>query len=125
MNYFFVFIGAGLGGMARHALNMVALRTGWAQGFPVGTLTINVVGSLLMGMVVEWLVQRMGATHAGLRLFLTTGILGGFTTFSAFSLETVMLFERGQLMLAVLYVVASVVLSVLALWAGMALMRLA
>ncbi len=75
MNYLIVFIGAGLGGMARHAINVTALRTLGSSSFPFGTLTINVLGSFLMGVVVEYFALRSGLSqHA--RLFLTTGIIG-------------------------------------------------
>lgn len=122
-NALLVFLGAGLGGLFRHGVN-----TGWARfcgtAFPWGTLTVNVVGSLAMGLIVGWLSFR---TEAGwsqpLRLFLTTGILGGFTTFSAFSLDAVLLWERGDTALAAGYAAGSVLLSVAALAAGLAVVR--
>jgi fluoride exporter len=115
-----VFLGGGLGAALRHGVNMLALRAGTT--FPYGTLCINVVGSLLMGVVVAWFAARSGLSPS-LRLFLMTGVLGGFTTFSAFSLEAALLYERGQPGLAVIYVLASVVLSIGGLFAGMALVR--
>ena len=122
MNYLIVFIGAGLGGMARHAINVTALRTLGSSSFPFGTLTINVLGSFLMGVVVEYFALRSGLSqHA--RLFLTTGIIGGFTTFSAFSLEAALLIERGQHLEAFAYVSGSVVLSICALFLAIAILR--
>ncbi|WP_024891935.1 fluoride efflux transporter CrcB [Luteimonas huabeiensis] len=116
-----VFLGGGLGAALRHGVNVLALRAG-ASAFPYGTLCINVVGSLLMGVVVAWFSAR-GGWSPSLRLFLTTGVLGGFTTFSAFSLEAALLYERGQVGLAAAYVVASVALSIGGLFAGMGLVR--
>ena len=122
MSYLIVFIGAGIGGMARHGVNLAALRMFGPNSFPFGTLTINIVGSLLMGFVIEYFAFKSGMTqHA--RLFLTTGIIGGFTTFSTFSLETVLLFERGQSGAALIYALASVVLSVGALFLAMIAFR--
>lgn len=118
-----VFLGAGLGGVLRHGVNLVSPRW-FGTGFPAGTLLINVLGSALMGMIAGWLAFKTQAgwsQHA--RLFLTTGILGGFTTFSAFSLDAVLLWERGEAGLAAAYVVGSVVLSLVALFAGLALVR--
>ncbi len=112
-----VFLGAGLGGLLRHGVNLAALRF-LGPSFPWGTLAVNVAGSLLMGLLAAAL-----ARHAEARLFLMTGVLGGFTTFSAFSLDAVALWERGEAGLALLYVSASVLLSVGALVGGLALGR--
>jgi CrcB protein len=118
-----VFLGAGLGGSLRHGVNLVALRHA-AVGFPFGTLFINVVGSFVMGLFAAWFAARAGqAMTQPLRLFLMTGVLGGFTTFSAFSLETISMWERGEAAGAAAYVAASVVLSLIGLVAGMALVR--
>lgn len=122
MGFFIVFIGAGIGGMARHGINLAAFRLLGAGGFPAGTLLINVAGSFLMGLVIEIFAQESGLSPS-LRLFLTTGILGGFTTFSAFSAETVFLIESGQTGYAALYVLLSVLLSVGALFLALMLMR--
>lgn len=111
-------IGAGL----RYLAGGVALRMA-GDGFPWGTLGVNVAGSLAMGLLVA-LLPRFGGDE-GARLFLGVGVLGGFTTFSAFSLETVLLIERGQPGLAAAYVLASVMVSVGALFAGLALTRAA
>lgn len=116
-----VFVGAGLGGVLRHGLN--AAITAWLGAtFPYGILAINVIGSTAMGLVAAWFVSS-GDADPSMRLFLATGILGGFTTFSAFSLDTVALIERGEAGAAALYVAASVGLSILGLCAGMWAMR--
>ena len=118
-----VFLGAGIGGALRHGVNVGCARL-CGTAFPWGTLTVNVVGSFLMGLIAAWLAFKAGEGWSQpLRLFLTTGILGGFTTFSAFSLDSVLIWERGQAGLAAAYVVASVVLSVAGLLAGLALVR--
>jgi CrcB protein len=121
MNYIIVFVGAGLGGALRHGINVLAARIAGTE-FPYGTLVINVIGSILMGVIIEYLALRLELSQS-VRLFLTTGILGGFTTFSAFSLEAALLYERNQLLAAIVYVVASVVLAIGGLFAGLALVR--
>lgn len=95
MAYLIVFIGAGLGGMLRHGVNVIAARL-LGLGFPFGTLFVNVAGGLLMGVLAEWLLIK-GIGNQPLRLFLTTGVLGGFTTFSAFSLDAAVLFSVAAL----------------------------
>ena len=121
LSYLIVFLGAGLGGGLRHGVNSLSIKL-LGSGWPVGTLAINVVGSFLMGALGGWFLVRTGSSQAW-RLFLTTGVLGGFTTFSTFSLEAVLLYERGALLQATLYVVGSVGLGVIALVAGLALAR--
>jgi len=121
MGYIVVFIGAGLGGMLRHLVGWAALRL-LGPGFPYGTLAINIVGSGLMGLTVAVL-ARFDLPGQTLRLFLTTGILGGFTTFSTFSLDSVTLWERGETGAAIFYVLASLTLSLGALFGTMLLAR--
>lgn len=120
---FLVFVGAGLGGVLRHGVNITVARL-FGAGFPWGTLTVNVVGSLVMGLLAGYFAFRDGINwtqHA--RLFLTTGVLGGFTTFSTFSLDVALLLERGDTGSATIYALASLIVSVLALFAGLLLVR--
>lgn len=123
ISYLLVFLGAGIGGALRHGVNLGCARY-CGVAFPWGTLTVNVAGSFIMGALAAWLAFRAGEGWSQpLRLFLATGILGGFTTFSAFSLDAVMIWERGEAGLAATYVAASVVLSIAGLVAGLALVR--
>jgi CrcB protein len=122
----YVFLGAGLGGVLRWLTGVAAVAL-FGPAFPVATLVVNVVGSFAMGVLAGWLALRAGvpalaAPNAEVRLFLGTGVLGGFTTFSAFSLDAVTLWQRGDIALAVLYVGASLALSLGALLAGLAVM---
>lgn len=121
MGYLLVFIGGGLGSMARYGVSVFGMRL-LGQGFPWPTLLINIIGSAVMGLLTGWLAVQ-GTGPQQLRLFIATGVLGGFTTFSTFSLETVMLYERGQLGLAVAYVATSVGVGVGALFLAMKLAR--
>jgi CrcB protein len=121
MSYVMVFLGAGIGGALRHGVNSAALRLG-LTGFPFHTLFINAAGSLAMGVIGGWFALRGQAPQLW-RLFLTTGVLGGFTTFSAFSLETVLLWERGEAGAALAYVAASVVAAIAGLVAGLWIIR--
>jgi CrcB protein len=118
--YLLVFLGAGIGGAVRHFVNRSAGVLGGS--FTWGTLVVNVTGCLLAGVIAGWFAFR-GESSQEIRLFLITGLLGGYTTFSAFSLEVVLLWERGQPAAAILYALGSVVLSVLLLFLGMSLMR--
>jgi len=121
MGFLIVFFGGGLGAALRHGANITLARL-LGTAFPYGTLTINVLGSLVMGLIAEFFALKSGLPQHW-RLFLTTGILGGFTTFSAFSLEAALLYERGEVAGAAIYVVASVALAIGALFAGMAVVR--
>ena len=121
--YLVVFIGAGVGGAIRHGMNIWVARL-LGTHFPSYTLIINVVGSLVMGLVAGWFAQKGGAT-GHMRLFLATGILGGFTTFSAFSLDAVLLWERHEHTLAALYVGGSVAGAIAGLLLGLWIMRTA
>lgn len=122
MIYLVVFFGAGLGGAGRLGINEIAARLLGAD-FPFGTLIVNVVGAFFMGALTEYFAFRGGVSQE-LRLFLTTGILGGFTTFSTFALESVVLWERGEWLPSVAYVALSIFLSIAALIAGLAIVRL-
>ena len=119
--YLIVFIGSGLGGMLRYAANVWIPRV-LGSAFPYHTLTVNIVGSLIMGLLAGYFALKSDPGQ-GWRLFLTTGIIGGFTTFSAFSLDTAVLYERGEIALAAYYVLASVGVSLAALFAGLSIMR--
>ena len=123
LGYLVVFVGAGVGGTIRHGMNIWVARL-MGTHFPYHTLLINIAGSLAMGLVAGWFALRGGAT-GHLRLFLATGVLGGYTTFSAFSLDAVLLWERHEHLLAALYVGGSVALSIVGLVAGLWLMRTA
>jgi CrcB protein len=120
-SYLLVFVGGGLGASLRHAVNMISAR-GLGTAFPWGTFIINISGSLVMGLIAGYLAFK-GEASQPWRLFLTTGILGGYTTFSAFSLDAALIYERGEIALALLYVLGSVVLSIAGLFAGLALVR--
>ena len=116
-------VGAGgaLGAMVRYLIFILATRL-FGLNFPYGTIIVNVAGSLILGVLIEALALRWDVT-AELRLFMVVGFLGAFTTFSAFSMDTAVLYERGRLDLCALYVSVSVVLSVGALFFGMAASR--
>lgn len=116
-----VALGSGIGGVLRHAVNVGAARvigTGW----PYGTFAVNVVGSFVMGVIAGYFAFKGIGSQRWL-LFLTTGILGGFTTFSAFSLDVAVLFERGRLGATASYLLGSVALSIAALFLGLAIAR--
>lgn len=119
--YLAVFIGAGFGGALRHTVNLFSTRW-FGPDLPAGTLIVNVAGSIVIGALAGYFAFK-GQSSQTVRLFLTTGLLGGFTTFSAFSLETALMFERGQSLGAIGYVVASVALGVLGVSLGLAVVR--
>lgn len=118
--FLIVAAGGALGAMARYGLGRLLPVTG---GWPWPTLTANVAGGLLMGLLTGWLAFRGGAQGETLRLFAAVGVLGGFTTFSAFSLETVLMIERRQFAMASGYVAVSVAASVITLFLGLMLAR--
>ena len=115
-----VALGGALGAVLRYLTGIGVLRVFGATPMPLGVLAVNVLGSLLAGLFVAFAAQR-GVMH--LSPLIVTGVLGGFTTFSAFSLEAVALYERGALGLATIYVLANVILSLAALMLGIALGR--
>ncbi|WP_212523661.1 fluoride efflux transporter CrcB [Actibacterium sp. MT2.3-13A] len=114
-----VALGGALGAMGRYLTGVAAVRV-MGHGFPWGTLAVNIVGSFLMGVLVVVL-ARKGGTH--LSPLLATGLLGGFTTFSTFSLDALTIYERGQVALAAGYVAASVILSLAAIALGLVVTR--
>jgi CrcB protein len=121
MGFFIVFIGGGIGAALRHGFNLAFARL-FGTAFPYATLFENVSGSVVMGVLVALFAFRGGISQHW-QLFLTTGILGGYTTFSAFSLDVAVLYERGEIGLGALYVLLSVVLSIGGLFGGLALVR--
>lgn len=118
-----VALGGAIGASARYGLGLAAVRLAPNAAWPWGTFLANVVGGLLMGLLAGWLALKGGAEQETFRLFAAVGVLGGFTTFSAFSLETVLMIERRQWALAGGYVLLSAVLAVAALFAGLAIAR--
>ncbi|RYG58032.1 MAG: fluoride efflux transporter CrcB [Alphaproteobacteria bacterium] len=116
-----IFAGAGVGGVVRHGLSLLVGRLA-GTAFPYGTLCVNIVGGFILGLLVGWWAGQ--GVSPQWRAFLVTGVLGGFTTFSAFTLETVTLIERHQTTLAFAYIAASVTGALLALAAGLWLSRL-
>lgn len=117
--FLLVAAGGALGAMARYGVGRLLPAT----SFPWATLMVNVTGGLLMGLLVGWLAFRSDGQGESIRLFAAVGVLGGFTTFSAFSLEAMQMIERRQLLTATGYAAASVVLSVAALFLGLMIAR--
>jgi CrcB protein len=120
--YVVVFLGGGIGSALRHACNRAGLAL-IGPNFPAGTLFVNIAGCLLMGLFAGWFAFRGETTTQDLRLFLATGICGGFTTFSAFTLDAVTLWQRGDYLVCAGYVGSSFGVALAALLAGLALMR--
>lgn len=121
-SYFIVMIGGALGAVARFQLGRMLSTS--ATGWPWHTFVANVAGGFAMGLLAGWL-ARAGTSGNDMRLLVGVGLLGGFTTFSAFSLEMAQMVERGQLVLAAGYAVGSVILALAALFAGLGLVRAA
>lgn len=120
-NILLVALGGAIGSVARHLTGTLSLRL-FGPGFPWATLAVNVVGSFAIGFLIELIARRLNASME-LRLFIVTGILGGFTTFSSFSLDVASLYERGDLMLAFAYLAATIIIGLGAVFAGLALGR--
>ncbi|WP_316861747.1 fluoride efflux transporter CrcB [uncultured Cohaesibacter sp.] len=122
MNHFiFVAIGGAAGASLRHLVGLMALRS-FGGGFPYGTMICNIVGSFFMGLLIHILAVRFNASTE-IRLLLTTGLLGGFTTFSTFSLDIVTMTERGQTTVALFYIAISLAGGIVALFAGLSAAR--
>ena len=117
-------VGAGgaLGAMARYGFAGIIGRL-WPMGFPLATLLINIIGSIAMGLFVGLMAKLLPANQEELRLFVAVGIFGGFTTFSSFSLDTIVLLERGELFAAISYVALSVVVCLIGLYLGLLITR--
>ncbi len=120
-HFLIVFLGGGFGAGMRHLTGLAALRL-MGPGYPWGTLFVNIAGSLAMGILIALLGRKLQVTNE-IRLLIATGFLGGFTTFSAFSLDVAVMWERGAVTTAVVYILASVILSLLAVFAGLWLVR--
>lgn len=121
--FLLVAAGGGLGAVARYGLGLLAGRMAPNAAWPWGTFGANVLGGLAMGLLVGWLAFRSGAQQETIRLFAAVGLLGGFTTFSSYSLEAVLMIERRQFGLAAVYVAGSVVLAIVALFVGLMIAR--
>lgn len=120
-SYLLVGIGGALGAIARFgAQNWIGSLP---NGFPMATLLVNIVGSIAMGVLIGILAKTAPQYHNEIRLFVAVGVFGGFTTFSSFSLDTITLIERGDIILAAIYIIGSVLLSLAGLWVGMLAMR--
>lgn len=117
LNFILVALGGGIGAAMRYGVGIVSLRQ-FGSNFPVGTLAVNWIGSFLMGLIVVAIARRFDASQP-VQLFLATGMLGGFTTFSAFSLDALNLIERGDLTSASIYVIASVLGAICACFLGL------
>ena len=123
MNSFIaIALGGAIGAVGRYGFVQSLTRYA-GVGFPYGTMGVNIIGSICMGMIVGLSLHHVPMSE-NLKLFLVVGVLGGFTTFSAFSLDTINLIESGEVTTAIIYVSASVILSILGLWLGITLTRI-
>lgn len=120
--YLLVAAGGALGSVARYGTGVLVGKF-WSSTFPLGTMLINIAGSLAMGLFIGFLARTTPGWQADGRLFVAVGIFGGFTTFSSFSLDAVAMFERGEIGQALLYVMVSVIVGIAALYGGLVLMR--
>jgi fluoride exporter len=120
--YLLVAIGGAIGSVARYGSGVLVGRV-WPSSFPLATMMVNISGSLIMGLFIGYLARTTPGWQADARLFVAVGILGGYTTLSSFSLDTVVLLERGELGQAALYALGSIVISVLALFVGLIVTR--
>ncbi|MBI4920623.1 MAG: fluoride efflux transporter CrcB [Devosia nanyangense] len=120
--YLLVGLGGALGSMARYGGGVLVGRV-WSSSFPLGTLLINIAGSMAMGLFIGYLARTTPAWQADARLFVAVGVFGGFTTFSSFSLDAIAMIERGEFGPALLYVLVSVAVAIVALYLGLVVMR--
>jgi len=121
--FLLVAAGGALGAVARYGLGLTVGRLVPGMGWPWATFAANISGGLLMGLLAGWLALKAGAGQESVRLFAAVGVLGGFTTFSAFSLEAALMIERREIVSAFLYAVGSVVLAIAALFVGLMIAR--
>ena len=121
LSFLLVFLGGGIGSMLRYGVNLASAAI-LGPNFPWGTLLVNIVGSIAMGLLAGWSAFRGEDGHL-IRVFLATGVLGGFTTFSAFSLDVALLWERGQTGAAAVYALGSVAVAIIGVFTGLAIMR--
>jgi len=121
LNIALVATGGAIGSVFRYLVGVWSVRLA-GPNFPWGTLAVNVVGSFMIGLLVELVARRLNASME-MRLFLVTGVLGGFTTFSSFAFDAASLLERGATGLSIVYVLASLIVSIAAVFAGLALGR--
>ena len=119
----YIALGGGVGSFLRHIISSIIARN-LGTHFPFGTLSVNIIGSFAMGVIIEYFSRTLPHSNE-LRAFLTVGLLGGFTTFSAFSLDAISMFDRGSSAMAIAYIVASVMLSIFAVFLGMSLVKFA
>lgn len=123
MNLIYVAVGGALGSVLRYLLqNLIGVLTG--KGFPYGTMCINILGSFAMGLLVGWLARTTPDNAQAIRLFIAVGVLGGFTTFSSFSLDAITLMQEGKTAAMVSYVLVSVFCALIGLLGGLQLMRI-
>ena len=120
--YLLVAIGGALGSVARYGTGVAVGRV-WNLSFPLGTMLINIAGSLVMGLFIGFLARTTPSWQSDGRLFFAVGVLGGFTTFSSFSLDAISMIERGDIGPALAYVLASVIIGIGALYVGLLVMR--
>ena len=122
MNLILVFIGGGIGSVARYTVTTL-VKNFTAVSFPFGTLTVNVVGSFLMGIVTALIAGKWAVDSEPVRLLLAVGFLGGFTTFSSFSMETLTLIEKHEIFYALANIVTNMVLGLLAAYVGFSMIK--
>ena len=122
MNYLLVFIGGGIGSVARYTVTTIA-KNFTTINFPFGTLTVNIFGSFLMGIITSLIASKFFADSEPIRLFLAVGFLGGFTTFSSFSMETLTLLEKHEILYAFANIAANMTFGLLAAYCGVMLVK--
>lgn len=120
--YLLVALGGALGSMARYGTGVLVGRV-WSSSFPLGTMLINIAGSLVMGLFIGFLARTTPSWQGEARLFFAVGVLGGFTTFSSFSLDAISMIERGEWMSATIYIVGSVLIGLAGLYVGLLIFR--